>query len=310
MPACCWISWQVTCALMRALARGPSGTLMQSMPASAHSCAPAISRDASTPRGGRISTNATNLPAASFAPELAISRATGTVASACALACGSSTVTVQLALPRLQRARFGADQLDVLRRGAAAAADRSSRPPTAGAARTAPCTPASTDRCCGPPPRTAGRRWAWRSCGLLVNCIIRSMVSSITFGPDRAVQPDHVDRPLVQSPREGLGIGAARQMAEIVDGDLRDRSTISPPAASRAAKTASRSSSRLPKVSRISRSTPASTSASICSRKVGARLGERGGPERLDAHAQRSDRAGDEGAVLAPPRAPAARRPG
>ena len=62
ISACCWINWQVTCALMRALARGPSGTLMQSIPAALHSFAPSISLDASTPRGGRISTNATNLP--------------------------------------------------------------------------------------------------------------------------------------------------------------------------------------------------------------------------------------------------------
>ena len=55
-------------ALMRALARGPSGTLMQSMPCALQSAAPAISFEASMPRGGRISTKATNVPDASFAP--------------------------------------------------------------------------------------------------------------------------------------------------------------------------------------------------------------------------------------------------
>src|SRR5674476_31633 len=69
---------------MRALARGPSGTLMASMPCSAHIFAPAISRVASTPRGGRISTKETNFPAASLAPTLDFS-AIGTGVKACAL---------------------------------------------------------------------------------------------------------------------------------------------------------------------------------------------------------------------------------
>jgi hypothetical protein len=92
MPASCWIFWQVTCALMRALARGPSGTLMQSMPASAQRRAPSISREASTPRGGRISTNETNLPSAIFAPSFDLAAA-ATGSSACAFTCGDSTVT-------------------------------------------------------------------------------------------------------------------------------------------------------------------------------------------------------------------------
>ena len=41
-----------------------------------------------------------------------------------------------------------------------------------------------------------------------------------------------------------------------------------------------------------------------------ARFGEGGGTERFDAHAERSHGAGDKGAVLAPLRAPGARRPG
>ena len=93
MPACCWINWQVTWALMRALARGPSGTLMQSMPVLARSAARRrFPSRRPRPRGGRISTNDTNLPAASFAPSFDFSaKATGS--SACAFTCGSSTVT-------------------------------------------------------------------------------------------------------------------------------------------------------------------------------------------------------------------------
>src|SRR5689334_21045649 len=86
------MSWQVTWALIRALARGPSGTLMQSMPASAQRRAPSISREASTPRGGRISTKATNLPSASLPPSRDFS-AIGTGVTAWVMTFGSTTVT-------------------------------------------------------------------------------------------------------------------------------------------------------------------------------------------------------------------------
>ena len=47
---------------------------MQSMPAALQSFAPSISFDASMPRGGRISTNATNFPAASLPPSTLLFR--------------------------------------------------------------------------------------------------------------------------------------------------------------------------------------------------------------------------------------------
>src|SRR5438477_127684 len=82
---------------MRALARGPSGTLMQSIPLSRHSRAPAISLDASMPRGGRISTKETNLPAASFAPSCDFS-AMGTFGRAFTGGLPSSAIGVAAAL--------------------------------------------------------------------------------------------------------------------------------------------------------------------------------------------------------------------
>jgi hypothetical protein len=88
------MSWQVTWALMRALARGPSGTLMQSIPASAQRRAPSISSLALTPRGGKISTKETNLPSANLAPSFDFC-ATGTAARACTFACAVSTVTAR-----------------------------------------------------------------------------------------------------------------------------------------------------------------------------------------------------------------------
>src|SRR5689334_24513109 len=94
IPASFWINWQVTWALRRALARGPSGTLMQSMPADLHNLAPAISLEASRPRGGRISTKETNSLAASFAPSLLLA-ATGIFSIGLGFATGSSITAAE-----------------------------------------------------------------------------------------------------------------------------------------------------------------------------------------------------------------------
>ncbi len=61
------------CAEAGAGAR-PVRMLMQSMPCPAHRAAPAISREASVPRGGSISTKLTKRPSASLAPNLDLSR--------------------------------------------------------------------------------------------------------------------------------------------------------------------------------------------------------------------------------------------
>ena len=58
--------------------------------------------------------------------------------------------------------------------------------------------------------------------GLVVNCIMRSMVSSVALGPTEQFRPIDIHRPGIHFAREGLGVGAAGQVAEIVDGDLRD----------------------------------------------------------------------------------------
>ena len=68
MPVCCWIWMHRLCALMRAEARGESGTLMACTPSCASSCAPSISLAQSMPRGGTISTSVMNLPCSTSAP--------------------------------------------------------------------------------------------------------------------------------------------------------------------------------------------------------------------------------------------------
>src|SRR5579875_1965803 len=107
---------------MRALARGPSGTLMQSMPAALQSLAPSISRAASTPRGGRISTKATKCPAASFAPS-ELFWAAGTFFHGLRTRRGRLDHHAMRRFDVLQAARFGSHRLDMFRSGAAAAAD-------------------------------------------------------------------------------------------------------------------------------------------------------------------------------------------
>ena len=80
--------------------------------------------------------------------------------------------------------------------------------------------------------------------GLVVSAAIFSTVSSITFGPAEQFRPITSTGHSSQAAREGLRFRAVAQVPIIVDGHLRD-DTISGPAASRAAKMASRSSSRL-----------------------------------------------------------------
>ena len=102
-------------------------------------------------------------PGRQLGAQLAISAAIGTGGRACALASGSSTVTPSFLLQRLQRARFRADQLDVLGRGAAAAADDlHARPQHAPRVLRHVLGRAEIDVAALHAQR-AGRRWAWRS---------------------------------------------------------------------------------------------------------------------------------------------------
>ena len=102
--------------------------------------------------------------------------------------------------------------------------------------------------------------------GLEENSIIRSMVSSVALGPTEQFSPmastGHASMVRV---KVSVSVPPGRRpKSSMVTCATTGRLS---PATSRAANTASRSSSRLPKVSRISRSAPPSTSASICSRK-------------------------------------------
>src|SRR3984957_4955141 len=68
MPTCCWICTHRLCALILALARGESGTLIASTPSRCSCAAPSISLLQSIPFGGTISTIVTNSPAATIVP--------------------------------------------------------------------------------------------------------------------------------------------------------------------------------------------------------------------------------------------------
>ncbi len=113
--------------------------------------------------------------------------------------------------------------------------------------------------------------------GLEVSGNMRSMVSSVAFGPTEQF------RPITSTGHES--ISRVKASVSAPPGRWPKSSMVtcattarSSPAASRAALTASRSSSRLPNVSRISRSTPASTSASICSRNAARASAKEVGP--------------------------------
>src|SRR3984957_21037227 len=68
MPTCCWICTHRLCALILALARGESGTLIASTPSRCNCAAPSSSLLQSIPFGGTISTIVTNSPAATIPP--------------------------------------------------------------------------------------------------------------------------------------------------------------------------------------------------------------------------------------------------
>src|SRR5579872_2354450 len=83
--------WHATCALRRAPERGLSETTTQSKPASLKSLAAVTSGEASRPRGGRISTKETKVPAASLAPS-SLLEAAGSFSIGFNLGCGSTMI--------------------------------------------------------------------------------------------------------------------------------------------------------------------------------------------------------------------------
>ena len=98
-------------------------------------------------------------------------------------------------------------------------------------------------------------------------CIIFSMVSRVALGPTEQFSPmASTGQESISRVNVSVSVPPGRcPKSSMVTWAITARSL---PAASRAAATASRSSSRFPNVSRMSRSMPASSSASICSRNA------------------------------------------
>ena len=120
MPVCCWIWMQRLWALMRAEARGESGTLMAWTPSWASRRAPSISLLQSMPLGGTISTSVTKPPCSTSEP----------ICERWPRGAGGVSVDISACLPpsayaglRVDGAHGRTHGADVVRRGAAAAAD-------------------------------------------------------------------------------------------------------------------------------------------------------------------------------------------
>ena len=170
-------------------------------------------------------------------------------------------------MARLQAAGFAANFLDVLRRWCRSIRRRCARRPSGSGARIAPCTRASRDKYCGLRQSREGPALGIALRGFLVKASIFSIASSMTLGPEEQFRPI-----------TSTGHSSRRRVKSSVEVPSRRRPSssmltcamiaMSSPATSRAAKIASRISFESRKVSRISRSTPASISASICSRKM------------------------------------------
>ena len=117
-----------------------------------------------------------------------------------------------------------------------------------------------------------------------------SMTSSMVLGPTEQFTPN-TSAGQASISRAKLPPMRRRKGGQNRPPPLAPRSPDPRPAASRAAKMASRSSFRSPKVSSTSRSAPACDQHLGLLAKNGARFGKRSGPERLQVHAQRTHRA-------------------
>jgi hypothetical protein len=117
------------------------------------------------------------------------------------------------------------------------------------------------------------------------------------LGADGAVEADYIHRPGIHFAREGFRVGAAGQVSEIVDGDLRDNGNF-------AAGGLVRGADGFAKFVEVAESFEDQQIDAGFQQRVdllaedGAGLGERRGAQRLDAHAQRAHRAGHEGGFL------------
>ena len=178
---------------MRALARGPSGTLIQSMPAVfAKLRAFDFLRCVDT-AGRRISTNATNFPAASFPPR-ALLVGERNFAETCGMCRRLFDLDFERRCAGCRLRACAADYLNVSGRGTAAYADDAGRRQSGTGARIAPCIRASTDRYCGLR-RSAGRAALGIALkGFLVKASIFSIASPRGFWTRGAIQADYSRR--------------------------------------------------------------------------------------------------------------------
>ena len=267
---------------------------MQSIPAALHSLAPSISLEASTPRGGRISTNATNFPDGQLLAELALV-AHGNVGQSLGLGLRFFDRHGSRAMPRLQAAGFAADFLDVLGRGAAAAADNfhagQHEPPRVlghifGRAQVQ-IPPLDGDRqsCV----RHGAERLA-RIGGHLFDGLERHA------RPGGAIQPHDVHRPFVQRAREIFGGRAVPQPPIILDTDLGDHRNV---VARRFARREYRFA-QLVQIAECFKNQQIDAGfrqrRDLFAEQI-PRLGEADRPQRLEPGSQRPHRSGDKGLI-------------
>ena len=126
----------------------------------------------------------------------------------------------QLLLYRLQRARLGVDQLDVLGCGAAASAhDAHARPQQPPRVLRHVLRRAQIEVAALHPHRHARVRHGAHRLGGECHHALHGFQRGL--GTHRAIDPDHVGRPFVEKPRECFRFRAARKIAVIVDGYLR-----------------------------------------------------------------------------------------
>ena len=189
-----------------------------------------------------------------------------------------------------QRAYRRLDVADVIGRRPAAAADEADAVVEEAPARTTPCTPATTGRCCVPRSLAAGRRSAAPTAARAATRAMRSTVSSMPAGPTLQLTP------ITATPSSsscGTNASGATPSSVLPSSSVVTWATIGRSESPCTARIAAAISFMSWNVSSTNRSTPPSIRSADLFAEVGLRFVDAGLAPGLDADPQRTDRARD-----------------
>ena len=306
MPTCCWMSTrggERAHAALGARAVGDVDAVDAGVACSSRT--PSSMPSGSTPRGGTISTVVRNSPRGELPrPSASARRGARARPAGAGLSASGAARTTRVRAGRERAHRVG-DPPDVLRGGAAAAADEAHALADHARGVGGHVLGRGHVDLAARPPRAAARRWAGRRAGGRWRRRAGRRTPAWRAGPTLQFIPT------TSTPHSSRR--SAKRAASVPSGVWPSSwiticATIGRSQSERTARTACCISIRSPKVSRTKRSTPPSSSPSACSRKSSQRLVHRGGAVGLDAEPERPDGPGDAGPLARHRSGPARRR--